>query len=136
MKAHAFVDAIRNTNATPGDIVAVQGVGGLGHLGIQFAAKMGYRVVALSTSGSKRDIALKLGAHDYIDGSKVDTVQALQDMGGARVILATAPSGKAIASLVPALGTDGQLVVVGVTADSGEVPFRKSSHASERRTLT
>ena len=97
---------------------------------------MGYRVVALSTSASKRDIALRLGAHDYIDGSKVNTIEALNALGGARVIIATAPSGKAIASVLPALGADGQLVVAGISGDTGEVSFIKFHVMCERPSLT
>ena len=131
--AHLRADGLRHTNASPGDLVAIQGIGGLGHLAIQFARAMGFRVVALSTSASKRDLAFQLGAHDYIDGSKVDTIQALKDMGGARVILATAPSNKAIAALIPALTTDGQLMLAGMAADKGEIPLSECRNSRERR---
>ncbi|WP_217495830.1 alcohol dehydrogenase catalytic domain-containing protein [Mangrovivirga cuniculi] len=84
-------NSLRNSPANPGDVVAVQGIGGLGHLGIQFAAKMGYRVVAISTSESKKELAEKLGAKHFIDTSKQDPVEELQKLGGAKVILCTAP---------------------------------------------
>lgn len=95
----------------------------MGHLAIQYARAMGFRVVALSSSASKRDLAHALGAHDYIDGSSVDTIKALKDLGGARIIFATAPSNKAIAALLPALTTDGQLVLAGMAQDTGEIPL-------------
>ena len=121
-----YVDSLRNMNVGPGDVVAVQGIGGLGHLAIQYARAMGYHVVALSSSPAKRDLALKLGAHDYVDGSVVDAAEALQKLGGARVILATAPSGKALERLLPGLGTGGQLVILGISPESSTVTFGKS----------
>ncbi|KAJ3554970.1 hypothetical protein NM688_g2828 [Phlebia brevispora] len=116
-------NALRNMKVMPGDIVAVQGIGGLGHLAIQYSRAMGFRTVALSTSAAKKDLATKLGAHDYIDGSQVDQAQALQAMGGARVILCTAPSGKAIAKLLPGLGTGGQLVILGISEEASTINF-------------
>ncbi len=98
----------------PGETVAVQGLGGLGHLAIQYAARMGYRVVALSSSGDKEDFAKKLGAHDYIDGSKVDTAEALRKLGGAALVVATAPNGKIMGPLLPALNAGGKLLVLGI----------------------
>ncbi|KAL9099082.1 MAG: hypothetical protein Q9187_009551 [Circinaria calcarea] len=100
-----------------GDIVAVQGLGGLGHLGLQYAAKMGYRVVALSSSDAKRDFAHKLGAHDYIDGSKEDQGAALAKMGGAALIVATAPNPKIIPSLLNGLAPAGKLLLLAVAGD-------------------
>lgn len=106
-------NALRNTDARPGDLVAVQGLGGLGHLGVQFAAAMGFHTVAVSRGADKASFANELGAHDYIDTEATDGAQRLADMGGARVILSTAPNADAIASMVPGLGIDGTLVVVG-----------------------
>jgi D-arabinose 1-dehydrogenase-like Zn-dependent alcohol dehydrogenase len=112
-------NALRNSGARPGDLVAIQGVGGLGHLGVQYARRMGFHTVALSRGEDKRQLALDLGAHAYIDAKAEDAAAALQAMGGARVILATAPSTDAINSVVGGLGTHGQLIIVGV--DQGEV---------------
>ncbi len=107
-------NALRHTGARPGDLVAVLGIGGLGHLGVQFAHTMGFRTVAISHGNAKRDLALELGADDYIDASRDDPAQRLEAAGGARVILATAPSSDAISGVVDGLGPDGELVVVGV----------------------
>jgi NADPH2:quinone reductase len=107
-------NALRNSGARPGDLVAVQGVGGLGHLGIQYAHAAGFETVALSRSPDKRDLALDLGADHFVDASEDDPAEALQALGGARVILGTAPSAAAVESAVGGLGTDGELVVVGV----------------------
>ena len=98
----------------PGDIVAVQGIGGLGHLAIQFSKAMGFRTVALSSSASKKEMAYKLGATDYIDGSKVDQVEALQKLGGAKVIVCTAPESKVIENLIGGLKVGGQLLILGL----------------------
>ncbi|KAJ3149500.1 hypothetical protein HDU86_006904 [Geranomyces michiganensis] len=105
--------AMKALTPLPGDVVAVQGIGGLGHLAIQFARQAGYYVVALSTSDDKKDLAFKLGAHEFIgtkDASK--QVEALQKLGGAKIILATAPHGDSIGAVVPGLGLDGTLLVV------------------------
>jgi len=104
-------NALRNSGAHAGDVVAVQGIGGLGHLGVQYARKMGFETVALGRGKDKEPLARKLGAHHYIDSDAVDTVAELQKLGGARVILATAPSAKAISSVVDGLGVNGNLVV-------------------------
>lgn len=114
-------NALRHSSAGPGDIVAIQGVGGLGHLAIQFASKMGFRTVAISSGEQKKALALKLGAIDYIDSKKNNPAEALQKMGGARVILATAPSKNAIQSIVNGLGKNGQLLIVAVTGEAIEV---------------
>ncbi len=114
-------NALRNSVAKPGDLVAVQGIGGLGHLGIQYAKQMGFKTVALSRGADKKDLALKLGADLYIDSDAENAVKKLQKMGGAKVILATAPSSKAITSVIDALGTNGQIMIVGVSADAIEV---------------
>jgi alcohol dehydrogenase, propanol-preferring len=127
-------NALRHSGAQAGDVVAVQGIGGLGHLGIQYAAAMGFHTIALSRREDKRDLALSLGAKDYIDTDAVDPVQALQKLGGARVILATAPSAKAMSSVIDGLAVDGKLVAVGATADPIEVsPFQL---IMKRRTVT
>lgn len=104
-------NALRNSGARPGDVVAVQGIGGLGHLGVQYARQMGFQTVALGRGKDKEPLAKKLGAHHYIDSDVVDPVKELQKLGGARVILATAPSAKAISSVVEGLGVDGNLLI-------------------------
>ena len=114
-------NALRHSGAMPGDLVAVQGVGGLGHLGIQFAKKSGYRVAAVGRGTENAAVAKKLGADIYIDSAGSDAAAELQKLGGACVILTTAPSGKAMASLLPGLGANGTLVVVGAAADPLEV---------------
>ncbi len=114
-------NALRHSGAQPGDLVAVQGVGGLGHLGVQFARAMGAHTVALSRGAAKRDLALELGAHRYVDTTQEDPVEALQALGGARVILATAPDSKAITPLVDGLGVNGVLLTVGVSDQPMEV---------------
>ena len=104
-------NSLRHSGAGPGDLVAVQGVGGLGHLGIQFANKFGCKVVAVGRGPGNAPLAKKLGAHHYIDSQAVDPAEALTKMGGARAILATAPSGKAMSGLVDGLGVNGKMVV-------------------------
>jgi len=110
-------NALRNAGRA-GDTVAVQGIGGLGHLGVQFARKMGFRTVAIGGGPDKEHLATKLGAHVYIDAKAEDAAAALQKLGGADVILATAPSGSAIGRLLPGLAVRGKLVVVGVSDDA------------------
>jgi propanol-preferring alcohol dehydrogenase len=105
-------NALRNAGARSGDRVAVQGLGGLGHLGIQFADKMGFEVVALGRGSEKEELARRLGASRYLDTERGDAAAALAEDGGARVILATAPSADAIAKLVPGLGIEGCLLIV------------------------
>ncbi len=104
-------NALRNSGARAGDVVAVQGIGGLGHLGVQYARQMGFETVALGRGKDKEPLAKKLGAHHYVDSDVVDPVKELQKLGGARVILATAPSGKAISSVVEGLGVNGNLLI-------------------------
>jgi D-arabinose 1-dehydrogenase-like Zn-dependent alcohol dehydrogenase len=115
-------NALRHSGALPSDLVAIQGVGGLGHLGIQFAKKFGYRVAAVGRGPNNAALATKLGADFYIDSAATDAAAELQRLGGARVILATAPSGKAMSALVGGLGANGTMVVVGVSTDPIEVP--------------
>jgi D-arabinose 1-dehydrogenase-like Zn-dependent alcohol dehydrogenase len=110
-------NALRNSGARAGDVVAVQGIGGLGHLGVQYARRMGFETVALGRGKDKEPLAKELGAHHYIDSSVVDTVSELQKLGGARVILATAPSAKAISEVVGGLGVNGNLLVPAAPAD-------------------
>ncbi len=114
-------NALRHSGARPGDVVAVQGIGGLGHLGIQFAAKMGFRTVALSSGGEKKSLAHDLGARDYIDVVASDPASALRSMGGAKVILATAPSSALASRLVDGLASDGNLILVGVDGKPLEI---------------
>ncbi len=114
-------NALRHSGALPSDLVAIQGIGGLGHLGIQFARNFGYRVAAIGRGAENATLASKLGAHVYIDGSATNAAAELQKLGGARVILATAPSAKAMSSLVDGLGINGRLMVVGVPAEPIEV---------------
>jgi alcohol dehydrogenase, propanol-preferring len=110
-------NALRKSPARPGDLVAVQGVGGLGHLGIQFARGMGFRVAAIGRGADKASLATRLGANYYIDSAVDDPATALKKMGGARVILVTAPSNKAMGPLVAGLAPRGRLVIVGVGDD-------------------
>jgi D-arabinose 1-dehydrogenase-like Zn-dependent alcohol dehydrogenase len=110
-------NALRNAGLRGGDLVAVQGIGGLGHLGIQFARHMGFRTVAIGRGGDKEKLAKDLGAHLYIDTAVKDAAAELQRMGGASAILATAPSGNAMGSLVSGLAVRGKLIVVGVPQD-------------------
>ena len=105
-------NSLRNSGARPGDTVAVQGIGGLGHLGVQYAAKMGFRVVAVSSGPEKEELARQLGAHEYIDTKKVSADEGLQKLGGADVVLATAPHSAAIASTVNGLKARGKLLIV------------------------
>jgi D-arabinose 1-dehydrogenase-like Zn-dependent alcohol dehydrogenase len=114
-------NALRHSGAMPGDLVAVQGIGGLGHLGIQFANKFGYKVVAIGRGSEDAALAKKLGASIYIDGTATKPAEALQKLGGARVILATAPSSKAMSELIDGLGPNGELMVIGASADPIEV---------------
>src|SRR6202011_2088290 len=110
-------NALRNSGARPGNVVAVQGIGGLGHLGVQYARQMGFETVALGRGKDKEPLAKKLGAHHYIDSDVVDPVKELQKLGGARVILATAPSAKAISLVVEGLSPDGNLLVPAAPGD-------------------
>jgi D-arabinose 1-dehydrogenase-like Zn-dependent alcohol dehydrogenase len=106
-------NALRHSGAFPGDLVAVQGIGGLGHLGIQFASKFGYRVAAVGRGTENAALARKLGASVYIDSRATNAAEELQKLGGAQVILATAPSSKAMSELIDGLGPNGKLMVVG-----------------------
>jgi D-arabinose 1-dehydrogenase-like Zn-dependent alcohol dehydrogenase len=106
-------NGLRNSKARPGELVAIQGVGGLGHLGIQFARRMGFQVAAIARGPEKETLARKLGAHHYIDPNAQDPVAALQALGGARLILATAANSKSMSPLLGGLAPRGQLIVAG-----------------------
>ena len=114
-------NALRHSGAGPGDLVAILGVGGLGHLGVQFAARMGFRVAAIARGKDKAELARKLGAHAYIDSKTENVGEALQALGGARAALATVTDGGAMSAVVDGLGVRGKLVVVGVSADPIQV---------------
>jgi D-arabinose 1-dehydrogenase-like Zn-dependent alcohol dehydrogenase len=114
-------NALRHSGAVPSDLVAVQGIGGLGHLGIQFAQKFGYRVAAIGRGPENATLAKKLGASVYIDSAATDVAAELQKLGGASVILATAPSAKAMSTLVGGLGNNGTLMIVGAPPEPMEV---------------
>jgi D-arabinose 1-dehydrogenase-like Zn-dependent alcohol dehydrogenase len=114
-------NALRHSGAFPGDLVAVVGVGGLGHLGIQFANKFGYKVVAIGRGSEKAALAEKLGATLYIDSKSTNAAEGLQKLGGAQVILATAPNSKAMSELIDGLGPNGKLMIIGATFDPIEV---------------
>jgi D-arabinose 1-dehydrogenase-like Zn-dependent alcohol dehydrogenase len=110
-------NSLRNAGARPGDLVAILGIGGLGHLGVQFAVKMGYRTVALARGRDKEALAKRLGAHQYIDTTDQDPAAALAGLGGARVILATVTSSKAMSAVMGGLGVNGKLVILGADVE-------------------
>ena len=114
-------NALRHSGALPGDLVAVQGIGGLGHLGVQFANKFGYKVAAIGRGPENAALAKKLGAAVFIDSAATDAAQELQKLGGAQVIMATAPNSKAMSALINGLGPRGKLLVVGAAPDPIEV---------------
>jgi D-arabinose 1-dehydrogenase-like Zn-dependent alcohol dehydrogenase len=113
-------NAMRNMGVIQGGLVAIQGLGGLGHLALQYASKMGYTVVALSSGAEKKDFATQLGAHYYVDTSAEDAAEALQKLGGANMIVSTAPNAKVVSPLVAGLAPLGKLVVL---APLGPVEF-------------
>jgi D-arabinose 1-dehydrogenase-like Zn-dependent alcohol dehydrogenase len=110
-------NSLRHSGAKAGDLVAVQGLGGLGHLGLQFATKMGFHTVAIGRGQDKDALALKLGAARYLDTDTTNAARELTNMGGASVILATAPNSKSMSELIDGLGVGGKLLVVGASAD-------------------
>jgi len=114
-------DSLRRSGAFPGDVVAVQGVGGLGHLGIQFASKFGYRTVAVGRGSESASLAKQLGASVFVDDTSTNPAEVLQRLGGARAILATAPDSKSMSALIDGLAPNGKLIVVGVAADPIQV---------------
>ena len=117
-------NCLRHTGAGPGDLVAVLGLGGLGHLGVQFAAKMGFHTVAIARGTDKEPLARKLGAHAYLDSAANDPAQGLKKLGGARAILATVTNAEAMGAVLGGLGPNGVLMVVGA---AGELPVQLTS---------
>lgn len=115
-------NSLRHSVAGPGEVVAVLGIGGLGHLGVQFAAKMGFHTVAIARGKDKEAYAHELGARQYIDSQSTDVAAELQKLGGAKVILSTVTSAAAMEPLIGALGVDGQLLIVGAAMDPLSVP--------------
>jgi D-arabinose 1-dehydrogenase-like Zn-dependent alcohol dehydrogenase len=115
-------NALRHSGANPGDLVAVLGIGGLGHLGVQFAAKMGFRTVAIARGPDKGPLAKQLGAHVYIDSTAQNAAEELTRLGGAKVILATGTDARSMSSAVAGLAIDGKLLVVGASSEPIEVP--------------
>ena len=113
--------ALLRAQARPGSLIAIQGIGGLGHLGIQYAAALGYRVAAIARGAAKADLAARLGAHDYIDAVATDPGEALQELGGATAIIATAASGASMSPLIRGLAPNGRLIVAGVSPEPVEV---------------
>lgn len=114
-------NALRNSGARQGDLVAVLGIGGLGHLGVQFAAKMGFRTVAIARREGMEELARQLGAHLYIDNEKQDVAAELTRLGGAKVILATVPDSKAMSAVIPGLSVRGTLIMIGVGMEPVQV---------------
>ena len=117
-------NALRNSGARAGDLVAIMGIGGLGHLAVQFAAKMGYKTVAIARGKDKEALALKLGAKQYINSQEKKVAEELKKMGGAKVILSTVTDSKTISSVVDGLGPSGKLIIVGVSGEPVEVDCR------------
>jgi D-arabinose 1-dehydrogenase-like Zn-dependent alcohol dehydrogenase len=107
-------NCLRNSGASPGDVVGVLGLGGLGHLGVQYAAKMGFRTVAIARGADDEPIARKLGAQYYIDNKAQDAAAELRKLGGAKVILATAPNAEAMSATLDGLAVNGTLMIIGV----------------------
>lgn len=114
-------NALRNSGARAGDIVAILGIGGLGHLGIQFAAKMGFHTVAIARGKDKEPLAKKLGAHQYIDSQTQDPAKVLAELGGAKVILATVTNAQAMDAVIGGLGINGKLLIVGAPMEPLQV---------------
>jgi D-arabinose 1-dehydrogenase-like Zn-dependent alcohol dehydrogenase len=115
-------NALRNSGAREGDTVAIIGVGGLGHLGIQFASKMGFKTIAIGRGKDKKDLVKKLGAALYIDSKSQNTVEELVKLGGAKIILGTVPSAKAMGEVLGGLAVNGKLIMIGVSDEPLEVP--------------
>jgi len=126
-------NSLRNSGARAGDLVAVLGIGGLGHLGVQFAAKMGFRTAALARGKDKEALARQLGAQYYIDTDAQDPAKELAALGGARIVLATATSGEAMVATLGGLGLDGKLIVLG--ADVNPVPVSLVSLIMDRHAI-
>src|SRR5262249_48270701 len=114
-------NALRNSGARAGDLVAILGIGGLGHLGLQYAVKMGFKTAAIARGSDKKKLALELGAHRDIDSKGEDATKVLTELGGAKVILATVTNAKAMSALIDGLGVDGKLLVAGASTEPIEV---------------
>jgi D-arabinose 1-dehydrogenase-like Zn-dependent alcohol dehydrogenase len=114
-------NALRNSGARVGDVVAILGIGGLGHLGIQFAAKMGFKTVAIARGKDKEELVRKLGARQYIDSKSQNPVEELAKLGGAKIILGTVPSGKAMSEVLGGLAVNGKLIMIGASEEPLEV---------------
>ena len=114
-------NALRNSGARAGDLVAILGIGGLGHLGVQFADKMGFRTIAIARGKDEEELVKKLGARQYIDNRSQNAVEELNKLGGAKVILATVPSGKAMSEILEGIATNGKLVVIGASDEPIQV---------------
>src|SRR5256714_4055045 len=115
-------NALRNSGARAGNVVAILGIGGLGHLGVQFAAKMGFRTIAIARGKDEEELVKKLGARQYIDNRSQNAVEELNKLGGAKVILATVPSGKAMSEILGGLAVNGKLVIIGASDEPIQVP--------------
>jgi D-arabinose 1-dehydrogenase-like Zn-dependent alcohol dehydrogenase len=115
-------NSLRHSGALPGDTVAILGVGGLGHLAVQFAAKAGFRTIAIARGASKEPLARKLGAHEYVDSAATDPAAALAKLGGAKVVLATVTDAKAMTAVLGGLAINGKLVVLGAPHEPLQVP--------------
>ncbi len=126
-------NSLRNSQARAGDLVAILGIGGLGHLGVQYANKMGFETVAIARGAEKAALARELGAHHYIDSTALDPGDELRRMGGAKVVLATATSSKAMEAVLPGLGVDGQLLIVG--AANEPLSFNATQAIGERQSV-
>jgi filamentous hemagglutinin family protein len=116
-------NALRNSGARVGDVVAILGIGGLGHLGVQFAAKMGFKAIAIARGKDEEELVKKLGASQYIDNRSQNAVEELNRLGGAKVILATVPSGKAMSEILGGLAVNGKLIVIGASDEPIQVPL-------------
>src|SRR2546423_7014100 len=115
-------NALRNSGARAGNVVAILGIGGLGHLGVQFASKMGFRTIAIARGKDEEELVKKLGARQYIDNRSQNAVEELNKLGGAKVILATVPSGKAMSEILGGLAVNGKLVIIGASDEPIQVP--------------
>ena len=115
-------NALRNSGACAGDLVAILGIGGLGHLGVQFAAKMGFRTIAIARGKDEEELVKKLGARQYIDNRSQNAVEELNKLGGAKVILATVPSGNAMSEILEGLAANGKIVIIGASDEPIKVP--------------
>ena len=115
-------NALRNSGARPGDVVAILGIGGLGHLAVQFASKMGFKTIAIARGKDEEELVKKLGARQYIDNRSQNAVEELNKLGGAKVILATVPSGKAMSQILDGLAANGKIIVIGASDELIEVP--------------